>query len=262
MDDDYRSIKIMLIANNHHNQRIAADAATSQDTYRCPVCKNPVILKAGSIKIHHFAHAQLMDCKNDDSEMSEWHVEWQKSFGLHNAEVIINIGNYTHIADINLNNVVVEFQHSPITYKEAKKRTVFYTLDNRKLFWIFDFRDKYRLRQITIHKPKGYKDLIFKWLNANKAVLAGVDNRGNGAVTLFIQIQDDKLVEVKWNLKDEEKEINSFKFFRGYVRSRKEVISLIKSKIDSDWKPTPRFEKTDDYWYFKQLLEMIDAGIH
>jgi hypothetical protein len=252
----------VLIGINLNNQRIAADSANPHDTYWCPFCKKPVILKAGSIKIHHFAHAQLLDCKNDDSEMSEWHVEWQKSFGLENAEVILNVGKYTHIADINLNNVVVEFQHSPITYKEAKKRTVFYTQDRRKLFWIFDFRDKYQSRQITIHKPKGHNDLIFKWLNANKAVLAGVDNRGDGSVTLFIQIQDDKLVEVRWNLKDEEKEINSFKYFRGYIRTRQEVIQSIKDEIDLNWKPTPDFEKTDDYWHFEHLLEMIDAGVH
>jgi hypothetical protein len=252
----------VLIAINLNNQRVAADSATPQDTYRCPFCKNPVILKAGSIKIHHFAHALLLDCKKDDSEMSEWHIEWQKSFGLENAEVILNVGKYTYIADINLKNVVVEFQHSPITYKEAKKRTVFYTQDRRKLFWIFDFRDKYQSRQITIHKPKGHNDLIFKWLNANKAVLAGVDNRGDGSVTLFIQIQDDKLVEVRWNLKDEEKEINSFKYFRGYIRTRQEVINLIRSKIDINWKSTPNYEKTDNYWHFTHLLEMIDAGIY
>jgi hypothetical protein len=99
-------------------------------------------------------------------------------------------------------------------------------------------------------------------LNANKAVLAGVDTRGEGAVTLFIQIQDDKLVEVRWNLKDEEKEINSFKYFRGYIRTRQEVIQSIKDEIDLNWKPTPDFEKTDDYWHFEHLLEMIDAGVH
>jgi hypothetical protein len=252
----------VLIAVNQNNQRIAADSANTQDTYRCPFCKNLVILKAGSIKIHHFAHTQLFDCKNDDSEMSEWHVEWQKSFGLENAEEILNIGKYFHIADINLNNVVVEFQHSPITYKEAKKRTVFYTQDKRKLFWIFDFRDKYQSRQITIHKPKGYNDLIFKWLNPNNAVLAGLDSRGDGAVTLFIQIQDDKLVEVKWVPYDEKKESESFKYFRGYIRTKQEVIQSIKGEIDLNWKPTPDFEKTDDYWHFEHLLEMIDAGIH
>jgi hypothetical protein len=194
--------------------------------------------------------------------MSEWHVEWQKSFGLENAEIITNIGDYTHIADINLTNVVVEFQHSPITYKEAKKRTVFYTQDRRKLFWIFDFRDKYQSRQITIHKSYGYNNLMFKWLNANKAVLAGVDNRGDGAVNLFIQIQDDKLVEVQWNLNDQEKEIYSFKYFRGYIKNKKEVISYIRSSIDPNWKPTPNFEKTDDYWHFEHLLEMIAAGVY
>lgn len=252
----------MLIALNHDNQRIPADSANPQDTFLCPFCKKLVILKAGSIKIHHFAHAQILECKNDDSQMSEWHVEWQKSFGLENAEVILDIGKHTHIADININNVVVEFQHSPITYKEVKKRTVFYTQDHRKLFWIFDFRDKYQSRQITIHKTYGYNDLMFKWLNANKAVLAGVDSRGDGAVTLFIQIQDDKLVQVRWNLYDQEKEIYSFKYFRGYIKNKKEVISLIKTQINQSWKPTPNYEKTHDYWHFLQLLDGIDYGVY
>jgi hypothetical protein len=252
----------VLIALNHDSQRISADAANPQDVFLCPFCKKPVILKAGSIKIHHFAHAQLLECKNDDSQMSEWHVEWQKSFGLENAEVILDIGKHTHIADININNVVVEFQHSPITYKEVKKRTVFYTQDHRKLFWIFDFREKYQSRQITIHKTYSYNDLMFKWLNANKAVLAGVDSRGDGAVTLFIQIQDDKLVQVRWNLYDQKKEIYSFKYFRGYIKNKKEVISLINTKIDQSWKPTPNYEKTDDYWNFLQLLDGIDYGVY
>jgi hypothetical protein len=252
----------MIIAINSKDQRIIADDANKLEKYRCPFCKTPVVLKSGSIKIHHFAHQTVLDCKNNDREMTEWHIDWQKSFGLENSEVIMSLGNHTRISDINIKNIVVEFQHSPITYKEAKKRTVFYTQDGKKCFWIFDFRENYQSRQITIKRAMGYNDLVYEWKNANKAVLAGVDSRGDGAVTLFIQIQDDKLVEVFWNLKDEQKEINSFKYFRGYLRSRQEVIRIIKAEIVTKWTPTQDYEKTEDYWQFLHLLEMIDAGVH
>jgi hypothetical protein len=52
------------------------------------------------------------------------------------------------------------------------------------------------------------------------------------------------------------------KGIRGYIRTRQEVIQSIKDEIDLNWKPTPYFEKTDDYWHFEHLLKMVDAGFH
>ena len=45
----------MLIALNTKDQRISADKANKLDGYRCPFCKKSLVLKSGSVKIHHFA---------------------------------------------------------------------------------------------------------------------------------------------------------------------------------------------------------------
>ena len=60
----------MLIAINLNNQRIAADSANHQDSYFCPECKKPVVLKVGSTKINYFEHAERTRCKNKDFEDS------------------------------------------------------------------------------------------------------------------------------------------------------------------------------------------------
>lgn len=251
----------MIIGINNNNQRVYAGSALPNEKYHCPFCKRAVILKAGSIKIHHFAHEAALDCTNDNSEITEWHIEWQKSFGLENAEKIIKIGKHTKIADININNVIVEFQHSPITYQEAKERSVFYTLDNRKCIWIFDFMDKYKNWQIRIHKANGPNHLVFKWNNANKSVLAAYDHHKRKNLFLFIQIAEDMIVQVSWVPFDEKKENFTFKAFAGYIRTKVEVIEFIKSKIDYSWNETPNYEKTDEYFHFLQLLEMMKFGV-
>jgi competence CoiA-like predicted nuclease len=250
----------MLIGLDNKDQRIIAENANKLETYRCPLCKNPLLLKQGVIKIHHFAHETVFACPNDEHEMTEWHIEWQKSLGLENSEKVINVGKYSKKADINIKNVIVEFQHSPIPYQEAKERSVFYTQDGRKCIWIFDFIDKYREWKIRIHKANGYNHLVFKWDNANKAVLAAYDHYKRGNLFLFIQISEEKIVQVSWVPFDEKKENFTFKAFAGYIRTKVEVIEFIKSKIDYGWNETPNYEKTDEYYHFLQLLEMVKFG--
>jgi competence CoiA-like predicted nuclease len=251
----------MLIGLNYQDQRIVAEKADKSEKYCCPLCKKPVLLKQGLIRTHHFAHETILDCENVDGEMTEWHIGWQKSLGVDNAEKIIKIGKHTKIADISINNVVVEFQHSSITYQETKERSIFYTQDKRKCVWIFDFMDKYKDWKIKIHKSNGANNLVFKWNNANKAVLAAYDNHKRGNLFLFLQIAEDKIVQVSWVPFDDKKEQFTFKAFAGYIRTKAEVIGIIKSKVDLDWKETPNYEKTNEYFKFLQLLEMIEFRV-
>jgi hypothetical protein len=60
----------MQIAINKDNQRITADSANHQDSYVCPLCKKPVVLKVKSTKINYFEHAKRTRCKNKDFEDS------------------------------------------------------------------------------------------------------------------------------------------------------------------------------------------------
>lgn len=64
--------------------------------------------------------------------MTEWHKEWQSNFN--NKE--ISIGN--RIADVIENNIVLEFQHSPISKDLIEIRSTHYQKNNYEIYWIID----------------------------------------------------------------------------------------------------------------------------
>lgn len=130
----------MFVANDKNGKRVDADEGIKGEKYYCPVCKNEVRFKKGEIKSPHFAHITKMEC-DDWYEMSEWHRKFQELFPEKYREVVITDGNEKHRADIKIGNVVIEFQHSPMSAEEFIKRTEFYG-ENHRLIWVFDLRGK------------------------------------------------------------------------------------------------------------------------
>ncbi|HEY9000800.1 MAG TPA: competence protein CoiA family protein [Mucilaginibacter sp.] len=101
----------------------------------CPGCGNLLIAKCGSIKIHHWAHKQNLDCDPWWEPITQWHLDWQNNFAPTWREVIFQdkeSGEF-HRADIQTpQGVTIEFQHSPISLKELESRNAFY----KKLIWV------------------------------------------------------------------------------------------------------------------------------
>ncbi len=129
----------MLVAKSETGQFIAAykkDDRALEDlrkqTFTCPVCSSKVILKAGQVKIPHFAHHQDSECPNHQGE-SEAHLngkidihQWCQQQGYPSTlefalpEVNQRIDVVAQISDI---PVAFEYQCSPISLEEFEART-------------------------------------------------------------------------------------------------------------------------------------------
>lgn len=128
----------MFVAVDKEGNRVYASADTDRSIgCFCPVCGGEVRLRAGSVNVAHFAH--VSSCTDDfTADMSEWHRAWQELFPKGNREVVITHGEEKHRADVLCYGTVIEFQHSPISASEFRKRNSFYTSAGYRVLWVFD----------------------------------------------------------------------------------------------------------------------------
>ena len=138
----------MFTALTKDNKRISIENAIPGESYRCPVCDNPVVVKAANSNNvrTHFAHKRNSLCLDDwKHDMSDWHFEWQSKFPIENREVVVEKDGVIHRADILINNTVIEFQHSPISGEEFEARNSFYKSCGYHVVWLFDATDKMKV---------------------------------------------------------------------------------------------------------------------
>lgn len=121
----------MLLAENSTGQRIAPCPGAKG---RCPFCKSEVIPKCGEIKTWHWAHKSKANCDSWGEPEGEWHYGWKKLAGLDNTEITIEKNGKRHRADVVINGLVIELQHSPLPTYEVREREQFYG----RMIWIID----------------------------------------------------------------------------------------------------------------------------
>lgn len=134
----------MFIALNESGERVEIRDAVKNNKYFCPVCGEPLTIRAAdslAVKMH-FAHKRGTQCDDWKHDMSEWHYNWQQCFPKECREVVVENNGEKHRADILIGNTVIEFQHSPITGEEINKRNQFYTSCGHSVFWVFDATNK------------------------------------------------------------------------------------------------------------------------
>lgn len=74
---------------------------------------------------------------------TKWHRDWQEAFPIHTREVMLQQADgSTRYADVAAGNLIIEFQHSGISYEEIASRTVFHRAAGRDVWWVFDRWDK------------------------------------------------------------------------------------------------------------------------
>lgn len=138
----------MFIALTKEKKRVSIENAQPNEIYLCPVCGNPVVVKAAcSNNVRtHFAHKRNSLClDNWKHDMSDWHLGWQSKFPIENREVVVENNGVVHRADVLINNTVIEFQHSPISGEEFEARNNFYKNCGFKVVWLFDVTGKMRI---------------------------------------------------------------------------------------------------------------------
>jgi len=99
-------------------------------TAQCPVCKEEVIAKCGSINIWHWSHKNDSECDSWSEPETEWHYKWKTLFPLSCVEVSLG----EHRADVQWLGRVIEFQHSNISGEDIQERERFYG----NMIWVVD----------------------------------------------------------------------------------------------------------------------------
>jgi hypothetical protein len=108
--------------------------------------------------VHHFAHHRRDDddragCDDWAERDTTWHRDWQARVPIGCREVVIG----PHLADIRTPaGVVVELQHASLTGAQIQEREAFY---GPGLVWLFDARDPYLQRRLTLADRGGYVSL-------------------------------------------------------------------------------------------------------
>lgn len=105
-------------------------------TGTCLCCGSDTIAKCGNFKVHHWAHKSKEYCDPWWENEDEWHRKWKNYFPVESQEIIFKnvITNEKHIADIYINQTVIEIQSYPIKEDEARLREAFYN----NMIWIID----------------------------------------------------------------------------------------------------------------------------
>ena len=135
----------------------------------CPQCGNEMIPKCGDIKIWHWAHKSTIDCDNWTEPESEWHLNWKRLVDPEYTEVVIRKPDGIHRADIKVNDLVIEFQHSALTPAKVTERERFYG----NMIWVLDgklFNDLRLERQIL------NDEYCFKYYVAPKSWIREITN--------------------------------------------------------------------------------------
>jgi len=144
----------------------------------CPLCGKELIPKCGSIKIWHFAHKMNYQCDDWYEPESDWHFNWKNEFPLENQEVIITKDGKKHIADVRINNQVIEFQNSSISPEQINEREKFYG----NMTWVLNGST---IAAGICLKPKGdyvtfrWKHPPKSWWNANKDIYVDLESYHN-----------------------------------------------------------------------------------
>lgn len=208
----------MLFALDKLGKRVHIDETVLGETYFCPVCNKTVIVKKGEIRQHHFAHQGMIDERSSGErcilysysrEMSDWHVEWQNRFNKQDIEVLVQDGEKKHIADVIINNTVLEFQHSSISIEDFRNRNEFYTKLGYNVIWIFDFIDDFNDNKIC-----QVNEFKYEWMNRNK--LFRTIELKIEKCSIYFQLTNNKIIRI----------INEYDNFRYFYTNRDNVYTI------------------------------------
>jgi len=126
--------------------------ATPHQTATCPCCHADVISKCGELKRWHWSHINLSDCDTFAEPETMWHRSWKARFvepcqevvmGPHRSDIKTTLSGHGVFPD---NEIVIEFQNSPLSVKDVLERESFYG----RMVWVVnaaEFKDHFRHSQ-------------------------------------------------------------------------------------------------------------------
>lgn len=132
------------------NRLITADVARKESSFMCPICRGQVYLRDCLDKVKHFAHypcehtvdGTLRECPMSlkSRTESEWRRKFKMTFPPDEIDQIVTDGATRVIADVVVNDVVVEFVSTIRNRDFFEKRNKFYLGLGKKVIWLIDCR--------------------------------------------------------------------------------------------------------------------------
>lgn len=117
--------------NKYRTERILASPGVEG---LCPVCGEELVSKCGRVNIWHWSHKTDTLCDRWWENKTPWHRRWQALWPDACQEVVFD----RHIADVCVEDTIIEFQHSHINEDVFLERTEFYLSQGKSLRWVFD----------------------------------------------------------------------------------------------------------------------------
>lgn len=237
----------MFFAVDGNGRRVHIDDACGNIEYYCDFCGEPMIIKRGDIRRHHFAHTSTNKCETsrdfDGDYSSDWHCAWQNEFPKENREIKLLFDNVCYRTDVMVDKTVLELQHSTISKRKFSERNSFYFNLGCRVVWLFDmemlldngkaeytqhgnrlyFEYKELPKTFSSYDVKtGTVDLYFQLSSSENACVARVTDINNGCFTtslLMSKVEFLSMVGLKDGtclppFLDFRKENEDFKFLR------------------------------------------------
>ncbi len=162
---------IITLPENIPKERLAE---WQTDPYYCPCCAAELILKAGQIKIPHFAHKKASACKASSEPESEYHLLGKRKLFQWFVNNRIEVEMEPYLPEIRQRpdiliyykeqSYAIEFQCSPISEEVFLSRTKSYQEAGIKPIWIL------AEKRIKRKKTRQYSLSAFQWLFAMNTV--------------------------------------------------------------------------------------------
>ncbi len=167
-DQNNRYVSLLTLSRaelNEHKKKI----------YYCPCCTGRVFLKAGKVKMPHFAHAAHLTCDAASEGETEEHLlgkktlyEWLEAQG-YEVELEKYFSSFKQRADLfirhNGKSFAIEFQCSIISLEDIRRRTRLYLKHDITPIWILSER------HVKWKKRNGFMLSTFHWLSSSGTTL-------------------------------------------------------------------------------------------
>lgn len=159
----------MRFAVDLNARRVCIDDVERGEVFYCQECGEKLVQRRGEIKAHHFAHYPNTKCvDNWQYDESEWHYLMQNLFPNDTQEIVMELENKKHRADVFIKerNLVVEFQGDRIRQTEFASRNEFFTKLGFKVLWVFD--ESRPFENESIDEMSTNKAITRGWSRASK----------------------------------------------------------------------------------------------
>lgn len=165
----------MFKALDKNNNPVFIDEADREETYYCQLCHQELTQKRGDIKAHHFAHlspkgtsGEYTICKDEwEYEHSDWYKCWIRRFSNRELETVLEHNGIRHIADVFVNNTVIQFQQGQISLSMFEAKNRFFKDCGYKVIWVFDETFEKENKYICL-EPES--KLRYSWTNPRRAL--------------------------------------------------------------------------------------------